>query len=1410
MKFITPVLILFFLIIFISNAESYLVRIDNRSTSNLLNSSKLKPAIPQLQNLEKNISKIQRLDDSLITRLSSYFIIRNDQDLRLLVKEFGSEILELVEPNYYYKIETLNSPPNDNDLQLQWALKQINAQRAWKTATGSGVIIGLIDTGIDFEHPEFEGQLWINTPEDINGNGKLDPWPSDSVNDDGISGDFNGIDDDGNGYPDDIIGYDFVDQSVFNIGDATDPDGYPFDDANHGTSVGGIMAAKTNNNLGIAGLAFDAKILTVRCFDVSGNAESDDIAAGIVYAVMNGAKVLNFSFGERYKSAIIEDAVNFAHAMGCFMASSAGNSNSIERHFPSGLSNVMTVGGTSENGSKYGDGNYGSMLDICAPALGVYTTEVGGYKKTNGTSLAAPYVSATAALLLEINPDLTPDEITGILLSSARDAGEQGWDKFFGNGILDAAAALEAIPTADITISHPGSEVSVNKDKQIELKLRGTISTPLMESYRIYIGEGILPKVFQPVSDVVSDAKFDEEIGVIKLKDLKDTVYTINIEVTLKNRNTINRRIYLFVNSDNSKLAVKIFKATPIWVEGVRSLLVTVATNYETKAFVSLEVSEFIKDDYIFDKDLLSEYHSFVLPFYNKFQKPQKGKVHVYRPGIDTIVSEFNVTFDDESFPVDGFNRKNYTLPLSNINNEVGDLYGNSGEYFAFNDLSTLAIGNTFTCKFDNGKIAIVDSSEDRWIPVGFGDSNGDGIREILGTGNFESILTQREGDSSPFSNVLFKSNPSDIFWGAGMVDLDGDGREEIIAYSDTSYFAYTFNNGNYEFLAVAELPEDLKRFGVDKGFGAGDFDGDGYIEISFTNARGNIFIYQFKDGKFNYEYSFEQTVSFSNQYMCTPDVDGDGSPEILSANYGNVELYGISSPLNQIWKLRLIKATSIDRYDEIWDDHFNGVRAGLVPRLNLSYKNGVSCGNIDGEPGDEAILSTFPNFYVFKWDGDSKILKPFWYFPAAYSNSALVHDVDGNGQAELGFNTFNSTEFYEYEKTNAPRTPTKLLAEVYDNKTVTLSWLDVPGADEYVIYRLIRQDGLALIGEYARTNDDIFVFDTLTPGIKYQFVVQAIWNSPSSESGLSNIADAFLHNPFNATSLININKTYLEVQFDGDLTGAVIAPQYFKITEINSFKQFNPANAFAGRNFVTLVLGDTIPSGTYTLLIESFRDQYGTRVNDTLLDFTVQWEAPEPEIVLRSLDFVPGSDLLKLRYSEEVDSSALKIENYTVWPIGRIDFAEFDPFDNEVVTLIPSNAIRHGARGRNYILSVENVTAPNGHKITTGAGKSLGFVLSANNLENPFVYPNPIRLSENNQAYFGNITNRAEVTIYDANGSTLRILDELDGNGGLEWDRRDSKGKILEPGIYFYEVRGTNLEGIEVESELQKFMITP
>ena len=287
--------------------------------------------------------------------------------------------------------------PNVQDLGGNfWGVDTVNAPEVWAQGyTGKDTIVAVIDTGIDYTHEDLDNNIWLNENE----------LPD------------NGIDDDGNGYVDDLYGWDFVDN-----------DNIPLDLHGHGTHVAGTIAAE-NNSLGVTGVAYDAQVMTVRVFDENGSITTyADIADGIIYAVDNGADIINLSFGGGY-SPLIEEAGKYATERDVVVVMSAGNNSAFSPIYPARHAEDwgLAVGAIDKNGQKaYFSNNAGSTpLDyVVAPGVDILSTFPDDqYSYASGTSMAAPHVSGVAALALSANPNLVPTEIESLLIETA-DSGE--------------------------------------------------------------------------------------------------------------------------------------------------------------------------------------------------------------------------------------------------------------------------------------------------------------------------------------------------------------------------------------------------------------------------------------------------------------------------------------------------------------------------------------------------------------------------------------------------------------------------------------------------------------------------------------------------------------------------------------------------------------------------------------------------------------------------------------------------------------------------------------------------------------------------------------------------------------------------------------------------------------------------
>ncbi len=350
---------------------------------------------------------------------------------RSLFKEFSGEMMRLrlpegmkteeaicmmkrdpriayVVPNNVYHLEeskTANPTPNDLDPKL-WGLNNtgqdggkagasIHAPEAWNISTGKrqsegGPLIAVIDTGVDYNHPDLKNNLWTNPGE--------------------IPGD--GIDNDGNGVIDDVHGY-----------NAYLDNGNPMDGHSHGTHCAGTIAAEGNNGTGVVGVNWQATILPVKIFSDGGRTTTDAILRGILYATKMGARVTSNSWGGGAANDAIKDALQTSPALHIFAAGNDGKNNDSRPTYPANydIPNIVAVAATDNKDQIASFSNYGrTTVDVAAPGVGIYSTVPNeGYGLKSGTSMATPHVSGMAGLIVSAHPELTNDQLKQRLIGSS-------------------------------------------------------------------------------------------------------------------------------------------------------------------------------------------------------------------------------------------------------------------------------------------------------------------------------------------------------------------------------------------------------------------------------------------------------------------------------------------------------------------------------------------------------------------------------------------------------------------------------------------------------------------------------------------------------------------------------------------------------------------------------------------------------------------------------------------------------------------------------------------------------------------------------------------------------------------------------------------------------------------------------
>ncbi|MCX6031499.1 MAG: S8 family serine peptidase [Chloroflexi bacterium] len=376
----------------------------------------------QLRELAQNVAPVMRTSGLTVARIS----LAADEASATLARIGNDSDVVFIEPNGMVEGTWTPNDPYYGDPTKVYAPQQIKANLAWDLVRGSSsVMVAVVDSGADLAHPDLTGIFYTNPREVAS----------------------NGLDDDGNGYVDDASGWNFVNGTNL-----------PQDDLGHGTHVSGIVAAQTNNSVGIAGIAGGVKVLPVKVLDSNNQGSWANVASGVIYATDMGARVINLSLGGLTPSATIEAAVQYAQSHGVLVVAAVGNGATNELFYPAAYTGVLGVAATTNTNVRWSLSNYGSYVDVAAPGSTVYSTywKAGAstYQFMNGTSMAAPAVTGVAALVLSKNPALTADAVATILTSTAQDLGDPGWDGYYGNGQVDAYAAVLA---AEATLPANGS-----------------------------------------------------------------------------------------------------------------------------------------------------------------------------------------------------------------------------------------------------------------------------------------------------------------------------------------------------------------------------------------------------------------------------------------------------------------------------------------------------------------------------------------------------------------------------------------------------------------------------------------------------------------------------------------------------------------------------------------------------------------------------------------------------------------------------------------------------------------------------------------------------------------------------------------------------------------------------------------
>lgn len=382
--------------------------------------------------------------------------------------------------------------PDDPKTANQYYMDLIHAYDAFDLCKGdTNIVIGIVDTGIDFYHEDLQDNIKFNYNDPING-----------------------VDDDGDGYVDNFKGWDMAhnDNDPQCETDATIPSVF------HGTSVAGMASPVTNNGVGIAGMGYRTMILPVKIMDSLGTLSTG--YQGIVYAADHGCQIINCSWGGTFPSLLGADVIDYAlNVKNCLVIAAAGNDGNDVPFYPASLKNVFSVAATNSSDLKWTKSTYGVEVDVCAPGQSVLlTTQNNGYTYGNGTSYAAPLVSGLAALLKAYRPNLTALQLAEQIRITSQIIDNIGDNQYFfhemGYGRIDAYNALTITDLPSVRIE--------------DLRLQTNENQALLNGDTLYVSFSVTNYLAQVTNTIIKITSDSEYLTPISNEFSTGTLGTLN------------------------------------------------------------------------------------------------------------------------------------------------------------------------------------------------------------------------------------------------------------------------------------------------------------------------------------------------------------------------------------------------------------------------------------------------------------------------------------------------------------------------------------------------------------------------------------------------------------------------------------------------------------------------------------------------------------------------------------------------------------------------------------------------------------------------------------------------------------------------------------------------------------------
>ena len=1064
--------------------------------------------------------------------LKDIYLLRFSKDInieRILKTCVDNILIESVEMNYLKKYcsETDVSDPNYSE---QWNLRVINIPETWKIEQGnSSVIVGVVDSGIIKNHPDLINQLWRNSDEIPN----------------------NGIDDDNNGYVDDLYGWDFSDAPTLpGQGDWVNRDNSPVDETGHGTHVSGIIAAETDNGIGIAGIASKCKIMTLRAgfrIGLGSFLQNDDVAAAIVYAADNGANVINLSLGDTVNAFLIQAAVEYAFKRGCVLVAAAGNSPEPGVYYPAALDDVISVASLDYN-LQLGISNFGSSVDIAAPGEDIISTDFNlqetanneGYRIRSGTSMATAHVSGVIALLISANPSCKNLQIQQWLKSSAQ---ELSITNLVGAGVVDAYRLLTNQLQLNARISFTS-----DPDENAVIGINGTAGGKGFIQYWLEYGVSEIPDLWYPIGFPQTKQIHSSLLQKWDTSLLNEGIYTLRLSVkgvdrTIRDNSVIEIRHSppvisrhesgIWFNGDKLD-SIVIWQTDVLSSSSLELYNTDVKSNQIENSFLRIVISDSVNLQHIVNLSsigLSSGEYNYRLKALNR-----NGKL-----GIDDNAGQF-YPLTITNHQIEPFYLEQTTSADIGMHGIVSpkDLDGN-GKL----EIIGLKIG------VNSQSIPLIYEKEDEnflmtaslkhnvsriWTTA---DTDNDGLIELLcNETDTTFLLEQSKVGEYPNKKIW---NLKGI-WGGIIVDADLDGIPEIFSRHDTSNSIWVHeysSNSNYRLVAkLLNTTDGINTIGT--RFATGDHDGDGRIEIVAGDVDGDIYIYENRsDNQYNLSWSSKINEGIP-QLFASGDLDGDRKPEFVIGSKVWTTQFDLP---RQHWFIAIYSSNGNNSYIRVWEQRIRELR---------DTDSGITIADVNNDGLNELSIAVSPNMYLIRYDGLT--YRPIWHHPASQTFNPIVADLDNDNLNELIFNSDDILNSYRsidsIGKVEFISPPWNIIARPVDENTIRLNWQSSDNTKYHIIFRGDTKDSLKPI---RRDVKEISFTDTkLNIGQSYWYAIKSV-SSTGKQSGLSETIECIPNFPVEVVSAIYSPPNQLIIKYNRPMDISAANPARYRLHHVNN-----------------------------------------------------------------------------------------------------------------------------------------------------------------------------------------------------------------------------------------------------------------